>query len=65
MEHRFRIIDTVGAALRQHAEIDAKALAAWVEERRRQLETGELVFVAHQLDFVGRAGTPRAGGSVR
>lgn len=59
------IIDTVDAELRQHPEIDAEALAAWVEERRRQLETGELVFIAHQLDFVGRAGTPRAGGSAR
>jgi SAM-dependent methyltransferase len=48
------IIDTVDAELRQHAEIDRRQLAEWVELRHAQIDRGELVYVAHQLDFCGR-----------
>jgi hypothetical protein len=27
----------------------------WLAERHRQLGAGELVYIAHQLDFVGRS----------
>jgi hypothetical protein len=30
-------------------------LAGWLAARRRQLITGELVYIAHQLDFTGRS----------
>ena len=30
-------------------------LAGWLAERGRQLAAGELVYIAHQLDFVGRS----------
>jgi hypothetical protein len=30
-------------------------LADWLTMRGRQLIAGELVYIAHQLDFVGRA----------
>jgi hypothetical protein len=29
--------------------------ADWLAVRGRQLATGELVYIAHQLDFVGRS----------
>lgn len=33
-------------------ELSSRALAAWLEQRRAQVESGELVFVAHQMDFL-------------
>jgi SAM-dependent methyltransferase len=49
-----QIVDTIDEALRQYSEIDRDALAAWTALRRRQIQAGELVYVAHQLDFFGR-----------
>ncbi len=51
------ILDTFHGALRGHPDIDATRFDAWMAERYRQLEHGELVYVAHQLDFVGRVGS--------
>jgi len=48
------ILDTFHGALRGHPELDAARFDAWMAERYRQLERGALVYVAHQLDFVGR-----------
>jgi hypothetical protein len=42
-------------ALRDNAELDAAAFQAWLRERRAQVERGELVYVAHQMDFLARA----------
>jgi hypothetical protein len=33
---------------------DCPGLADWLTARRRQLDRGELVYIAHQLDFAGR-----------
>lgn len=54
------ILDTIEAELRGHAELDAGELAAWIAERRRQVDRAGLTYVAHQLDFFGRA--PRGRG---
>jgi hypothetical protein len=35
--------------------VDPALLEDWVAVRRRQLADGELLYVAHQLDFAGRA----------
>lgn len=35
-------------------ELDGAALARWLAARRSQVERGELVYVAHQLDFLVR-----------
>ncbi len=35
-------------------ELDPKALAGWLKRRREQLKRAELVFAAHQLDFLAR-----------
>ena len=41
-------------SLRDHPTLGADKLAAWLAERHNQIEWGELVYVAHQLDFLGR-----------
>ena len=48
------IVYTIDQELQKHSEIDRDALARWVELRHDQARRGELVYVAHQLDFVGR-----------
>jgi SAM-dependent methyltransferase len=50
------ILDTIHNALRDRQDRVAPAdLAGWLAERGRQLAAGELVYIAHQLDFVGRS----------
>jgi hypothetical protein len=41
-------------SLTGHAELDAVAFANWLKERRAQIERGELVYIAHQMDFLAR-----------
>jgi hypothetical protein len=41
-------------SLMGHAELDAGAFANWIKERRAQIERGELVYIAHQMDFLAR-----------
>ena len=48
------IIHTVQTALNGHPDIDSKLFAAWIRERHDQVEQGMLVYIAHQLDFLGR-----------
>jgi SAM-dependent methyltransferase len=50
------ILSTIGDCLRSHPNwVDPADLAGWLAARRRQLATGELVYLAHQLDFTGRS----------
>jgi hypothetical protein len=35
--------------------VEPADLASWLAVRGRQLAAGELVYIAHQLDFAGRA----------
>lgn len=49
------IIHTIDAELRKHPEVARHSLSEWVALRRQQIERGDLVYIAHQLDFVGRA----------
>jgi SAM-dependent methyltransferase len=39
-------------SLSGHAELDPVAFTAWLAQRRAQIERGELVYVAHQMDFL-------------
>lgn len=48
------IINTVDTALCSHPHLDPAHFAAWIAERHAQIDRGELVYIAHQLDFVGR-----------
>jgi SAM-dependent methyltransferase len=47
------ILHTIHQALAGHPDLDPTGLQAWVEQRRRQVEARELVYIAHQLDFLG------------
>jgi SAM-dependent methyltransferase len=50
------ILNTIQNALRNRQDwIEPADLADWLAERGRQLAAGELVYIAHQLDFVGRS----------
>lgn len=47
------ILDTVEAAVRGGAGLGEEELQNWIRTRRRQIDRGELTYVAHQLDFFG------------
>jgi hypothetical protein len=50
------ILDTIRDALRLRQDwVQPADLGDWLAERGRQLAAGELVYIAHQLDFVGRS----------
>ncbi len=50
------ILNTIGDALRNRPDrVEPADLADWMAVRCRQLAAGELVYIAHQLDFVGRS----------
>jgi hypothetical protein len=50
------ILSTIQNALRTRPDrVDPADLADWLAVRGRQLAAGELVYLAHQLDFVGRS----------
>jgi hypothetical protein len=53
------ILTTIQDALTHRVE--PAVLTDWVATRRRQLADGELLYIAHQLDFAGRS--PEATGS--
>jgi len=48
------IVHTMAGALRGHPELDEARFRAWIAARHAQIEAGELVYIAHQLDFFGR-----------
>ena len=47
------IIDTIARALNDHPELEMSRFKAWIARRHRQIEAEELIYVAHQLDFLG------------
>ena len=50
------ILSTIQDALRSRPDrVEPADLADWLAMRGRQLAAGELVYIAHQLDFVGRS----------
>ena len=50
------ILHFVESTLLGHPELDAREFEDWLAVRRRQVVGGELVYVAHQLDYCGRVG---------
>jgi SAM-dependent methyltransferase len=57
------ILSTIQNALQSRQDrVEPVELANWLAVRGRQLAAGELVYIAHQLDFVGRSpGHDQAG----
>jgi SAM-dependent methyltransferase len=47
------IINTIFEALRSHSDLDANRFDNWIQERHSQIERKELVYIAHQIDFMG------------
>lgn len=47
------ILQFVEDSLSGHPELDAGQFAAWLVQRRRQVDEGRLVFIAHQVDLLG------------
>lgn len=60
LEH---ILLSIESALSDSAQLDPQALTRWISQRRQQLEHGELTYIAHQIDFLGKASTPRSAQS--
>jgi trans-aconitate methyltransferase len=54
------IIHTIGTALQGRSPLDPGHLAQWIAQRHTQIEEGSLVYIAHQLDFLGRVPVPAA-----
>ena len=48
------IVHTMQQALAGHPELAAARFADWIRQRQRQIENGDLVYIAHQIDFFGR-----------
>lgn len=49
------IIHTIHQALTGSPELDPIRLQDWIAERHAQVERGKLVYIAHQIDVLGRA----------
>ena len=39
-------------SLQKHPELNTLAFAGWLQARRKQIEHGDLVYIAHQMDFL-------------
>jgi predicted O-methyltransferase YrrM len=48
------ITHTIGTAFIEHPKLDAARLGTWVAQRHAQIEQGALVYIARQLDVLGR-----------
>ncbi len=51
LHHILRFVET---ELAGHPELDSAAFSDWIETRRRQIDDGELIYIAHQLDVLAR-----------
>jgi SAM-dependent methyltransferase len=47
------ILHTIQQALQGHPELERERFEAWIARRHLQVENGELVYITHQMDFVG------------
>jgi hypothetical protein len=52
------IINTIGTALTGHPRLDAERLRTWEAQRHAQIDQCALVYIAHQLDVLGRVPAP-------
>lgn len=58
------IINTMDEALCNHPDIDSQRFQDWIAMRHRQIEQGELVYIAHQLDYLGEVQATNSGASI-
>jgi hypothetical protein len=48
------ILHFIEESLAGHAELDEAVFVDWLKKRRAQIEHGELVYIAHQMDFLAK-----------
>lgn len=48
------IVETMAGALAHTSAINPDRFAAWIQKRHTQIACGELVYIAHQLDFLAQ-----------
>jgi hypothetical protein len=48
------IIHTLSNALINHPDLNLPAFENWISTRHAQIETLNLVYIAHQIDFFGK-----------
>ena len=48
------IIHTIDEELKNHPSLDSQRFNAWIEKRHDQIERGELIYIAKQLDFLAQ-----------
>lgn len=48
------MIHTIHQELKNNPQIEPYRFEDWIANRHRQIENGELIYIAHQMDFVGR-----------
>jgi hypothetical protein len=58
------IINTMYGALRNHPELDSSRFQDWIATRHAQIERGELIYIAHQLDYLGELQATNTGASM-
>ncbi|MEW6529438.1 MAG: class I SAM-dependent methyltransferase [Thermodesulfobacteriota bacterium] len=49
------IVHTIGQALKGHPALAGESFGEWIDRRHDQIAAAELVYIAHQIDFLGRA----------
>lgn len=50
------IVNLIDTTLKGHPGLDPIRFARWIAVRHSQIEQGDLVLIAHQIDLLGRAG---------
>ncbi len=50
------ILDTIQSALDGRDELEPERFEKWLQNRRLQIEAGELIYLAHQIDVFGHPG---------
>lgn len=48
------IVNTMAQALQPDVQFNSEQFGEWIELRHQQVEEGQLVYIAHQLDVLGR-----------
>lgn len=51
------ILEMVENALKHNPSVDNEELSAWITQRHHQVKQGTLVYIAHQLDLLGKLPT--------
>ncbi len=59
------IVHTLYQELKQNPLLDSPSFHNWMQKRHAQIENGELIYIAKQLDFLARVPTPTDSALVR